>query len=68
MNPGSEIFAPLQRWLLGRDRCVGCGRPLQQGKRKRKNGVFLVTCHCRRIFVFDPKQDSFRRALFQEAS
>jgi len=65
MDP-KKIITPLQRWLLTQKRCVGCGRPLKNGARREKNGIVSVTCHCRRIFVYDPKTDSYRRALFEE--
>lgn len=65
MEP-KNIIVPLQDWLLGRGRCVGCGRFLGAEKRQRKNGIFLVTCRCRRIFVYNPEVKSYRRALFKE--
>lgn len=61
-----KIVAPLQRWLLTQGRCVGCGRPIAGGRRQKKNGIFLITCRCQRIFVYNPKVNSYRRALFQE--
>jgi hypothetical protein len=65
MEP-KDIIAPLQQWLLTKGRCVGCGRPLKEAKEQKKNGIVLIACECRRIFVHDPKVDSYRRALFEE--
>lgn len=62
-----KIIAPLQRWLLAQGRCVGCGRPLEGGKKQRHNGTIHITCECRRIFVHEPALGIFRRAEFQEA-
>ncbi len=62
-----NIIAPIQAWLLSQGRCVGCGTPLDKGKReKREDGTEKVTCQCGRIFIYDPKKDSYRRALFEE--
>lgn len=64
MDPKS-LIAPLQMWLLKQGRCVGCGRPLSRGE-EVQNGQVKVTCECRRVFVWEPKKDSYRRALFSE--
>jgi hypothetical protein len=62
-----NIIAPIQAWLLSQGRCVGCGTPLESGKReKRDDGTEKVTCKCGRIFIYNPKKDSYRRALFEE--
>jgi hypothetical protein len=62
-----NIIAPIQAWLLSQGRCVGCGTPLEKGKReKREDGTEKVTCKCGRIFIYNPKKDSYRRALFEE--
>jgi len=62
-----NIIAPVQAWLLSRGQCVGCGKPLSNGKRaKRKDGVEKVTCKCGRIFIYNPKTKKYRRALFEE--
>lgn len=66
MMDAKLLIYPLQRWLLGQGRCVGCGRPLREGKKQPKDGVVLITCRCERIFVYQSKFDSFRRALFEE--
>jgi len=62
-----NIIAPVQAWLLSRGQCVGCGTPLAKGKHETgKEGKEKVTCKCGRIFVFDPKTKTYRRALFEE--
>lgn len=67
MDP-KEIVAPLQHWLLIQGRCVGCGRSLKTEKKQKKNGFVLITCQCRRIFVYQPEKNSYRRALIKEVS
>jgi RNase P subunit RPR2 len=62
-----NIIAPVQAWLLSRSQCVGCGTPLDKGKKtKRKDKTVKVTCKCGRIFIYDPKTKKYRRALFEE--
>ena len=62
-----NIIAPVQAWLLSRGQCVGCGMPLQKGKREPRNdGSEKLTCKCGRIFIYDSKIKSYRRALFEE--
>ena len=62
-----NIISPVQAWLLSRGQCVGCGTPLDNGKRvKRKDSTEKVTCKCGRIFIYDPKTKKYRRALFEE--
>ena len=63
-----NIIAPVQAWLLSRGQCVGCGIPLQKGKKiKRKDGSQKIVCKCGRIFIQTPKSKKYRRALFEEA-
>lgn len=62
-----NIIAPVQAWLLSRGQCVGCGTPLKKGKRVKKEGnLYKVTCKCGRIFIYDQKENKYRRALFEE--
>jgi predicted nucleic acid-binding Zn-ribbon protein len=62
-----NVIAPIQAWLLSQARCVGCGRPLPDGKiEKRRDATEKVTCECGRIFIFDPKTKRYRRALLEE--
>jgi len=62
-----KIIAPVQAWLLSQGKCVGCGMPLKKGKKeKRKDNTQKVTCKCGRIFIYDPKKKTYRRALFEE--
>jgi len=61
-----NLIAPIQAWLLAKGHCVGCGAPLNKGKQKDVRGKMTVTCTCGRIFIHDPKKDTYRRALFDE--
>lgn len=61
-----NIIAPLQMWLLSQGRCVGCGRDLGKEKNEATDGIIRVTCRCRRIFIYDPREKIYRRALFEE--
>lgn len=71
VNIGGEMFkniiAPVQAWLLSKGQCVGCSMPLTKGfHEKMKDGHERITCKCGRIFIFDPKTNKYRRALFEE--
>lgn len=62
-----NIIAPVQAWLLSRGQCVGCGALLTNARKEnRKDGSEKVTCKCGRIFIFDNKKNTYRRALFEE--
>lgn len=58
-----NIIAPVQAWLLSQGKCVGCGKELE---RKKGKDMVQVTCSCRRIYMYDPQNESFRRANFNE--
>jgi predicted nucleic acid-binding Zn-ribbon protein len=62
-----NLIAPIQAWLLSQGRCVGCGKPLSEGKKeKHEKDTERVTCYCGRIFIYDPKNKKYRRALLEE--
>ncbi len=62
-----SIISPIQAWLLSQGRCVGCGRSLHQGKKgTAKKGKIKVTCECGRIYIYEPQEKRYRRALFEE--
>jgi len=62
-----NVIAPIQAWLLSRNQCVGCGTPLSKAKVvKRDATTDKVTCKCGRIFIYDKKKKTYRRALFSE--
>jgi len=62
-----NVIAPIQAWLLSQGRCVADGQPLEKSKKENnKNGTFKVTHECGRIYVFDPKAKTYRRALLEE--
>jgi predicted nucleic acid-binding Zn-ribbon protein len=61
------VIAPIQSWLMSKGQCVACGMPLNKGKVESHNATSdKVTCKCGRIFIFDKKQKTSRRALFSE--
>ncbi len=62
-----NVIAPIQAWLLSQGRCVGDGKNLSEmKKKKRKDGTYKVTCTCGRIFIYNPKNKKYRRALLEE--
>lgn len=62
-----NIIAPVQAWLLSRGQCAGCGTPLSKGKiTKLTKGEEKIICKCGRIYIYDPKKNNYRRALFEE--
>lgn len=62
-----NLIAPVQAWLMSQGRCVGCGTPLSNGTEKKVRDNITVTCNkCGRIFIRNPKTNSYRRALFDE--
>ncbi|NCP46854.1 hypothetical protein AUJ42_00090 [Candidatus Collierbacteria bacterium CG1_02_44_10] len=64
-----NIIAPVQAWLLSRGVCVGCGTTLTDGQSKPSTKVKdcdQVTCKCGRVFVYNPKTNTYRRALLSE--
>jgi predicted nucleic acid-binding Zn-ribbon protein len=61
-----NLIAPIQAWLISQGKCVGCGMPLSRGNRKDIRDKITVTCRCGRIFIYNPTQKTYRRALFDE--
>lgn len=64
-----NIIAPVQAWLLSRGICVGCGTPLTEGQSKpsiKVKDTDQVTCKCGRLFIYNPKTNTYRRALLSE--
>lgn len=62
-----NIIAPVQAWLLSRGQCVGCGTPLEKGRReKESDDTEKVICKCGRIYIFGKNTKKYRRALFEE--
>jgi hypothetical protein len=64
-----NIIAPVQAWLLSKGSCVGCGTPLSEGDKapsKTVKDCEQVTCKCGRIFIYNPKTNTYRRALLSE--
>lgn len=62
------LIAPLQLWLLSMARCVGCGKELTKSVNRVAKGSDkeVVTCDCRRVYIFEKKTKSYRRALVNE--
>jgi hypothetical protein len=62
-----NVIAPIQAWLLSQGRCVADGQPLEKGKKEKwREGLYKVTHSCGRVFIYDPKTNSYRRALQSE--
>jgi hypothetical protein len=61
-----NAIAPIQAWLLSQDRCVGCGKDLNQGKSAKHPKGMKVTCSCGRIFIKNLETGKHRRALIEE--
>ncbi len=64
-----NIIAPVQAWLLSRGTCVGCGTNLSEGKKSASTKVKdmdQVTCKCGRVFIYNSKNNTYRRALLSE--
>jgi len=64
-----NTIAPMQAWLLSQGRCVGCGKLLNSKKSspwKKDKSKKMVTCSCARIYIYDPKNKKYRRALLNE--
>jgi hypothetical protein len=62
-----NVIAPVQAWLLSQARCVGCGRPLAEGKTEKKtDSEEKIVCKCGRIFIHETASGKYRRALLEE--
>lgn len=63
-----NVIAPIQAWLLSRGKCVGCGTLISKGTKEDQTSTLQkITCKkCNRIFIYDKKKKSYRRALFSE--
>jgi hypothetical protein len=61
-----NVIAPIQAWLMSQGKCVGCGMPLSDGKKKKNKYGEMVTCKCGRIYVHSLKNKTYRRALLSE--
>ena len=61
-----SVITPIQKWLLAQGKCVSCGKDLTEEERVPSNGHFLITCECRRVFVWEPAQELYRRAFLED--
>lgn len=60
-----------QSELLKRGRCVADAKSLAEGGREFYPGdeeKELVICSCHRVYVYDKKLNSYRRAYFDEVA
>jgi len=61
------LVKPVQEQLLKRGMCVACGMPLSKADHSaRDDGTEKVVCKCGRIFIFNPADQTHRRANFDE--
>ena len=63
-----KVISPVQRILISKGVCPGCGRPLSKSDKREKyeGDSEKLTCRCRRVFIFDKKTQEYRRATFDE--
>ena len=62
-----NVMVPIQLWLLGQGRCVGCGRDLGSGKSTPIKGVGQkIVCECGRVFIKEAKTNKYGRVLLSE--
>ncbi|MBI4058375.1 hypothetical protein HY408_01275 [Candidatus Gottesmanbacteria bacterium] len=61
-----NLLSPVQSWLLNQGRCVGCGTPLNKAKKTMHNQKDTRTCKCSRVYVYNPNEKTYRRALLSE--
>jgi hypothetical protein len=64
-----KIIEPMQLWLLGTGRCVGCGKELSKIKniKSLSKENKLISCACSRQYVYNIAKKTYRRALLSEA-
>jgi len=61
------LVEPIQLQLLKRGMCVACGMPLSKAEHTaREDGTERVVCKCKRVFIFNPADGTYRRANFNE--
>lgn len=67
------IWQPLrnrmQSELIRRGHCVGCTRNLSDADREESiidGNYSLVSCRCRRIYLYDKRLNNYRRALLED--
>ncbi len=65
-----KLVLPMQLWLLSQGRCVGCGKDIVtvSTKQKKGNNLEQLSCECRRVYMYDTKKKTLRRALLNELS
>lgn len=61
-----SVIAPIQAWLMSQGKCVGCGMPLANAKHAKHKYGQKVTCKCGRIYIYNVKAKTYRRALLDE--
>lgn len=60
-----NIIAPVQAWLLSQGRCVGCGTPLKNSKKKKpadKHEEEITCKKCGRIFIYNLETKHYQQA------
>lgn len=65
----TPLRSRVQSELIRRGHCVACTKSLKDADRKPYPGdenLELVTCSCRRVYVYDKKLNSYRRARLDE--
>lgn len=61
------LVKPIQVQFLKRGMCVACGMPLSKAEHTpRADGTEKVICKCKRVYIFNPADGTYRRAGFDE--
>ncbi len=68
MSIFKSLIAPVQKRILEKGKCPGCGRELKTQKLRDPltSDSELVFCTCGRAYVFSRMQQRYRRALPEE--
>lgn len=66
-NIVKPLIAPFQQILLSKGKCVACMRELQyQKKEPIDENNEKVSCECRRVYIHQIQQNTYRRAKEEE--
>ena len=63
-----NLISPFQKALIAKRLCPACTVSLDKAMKKPYDELTeMAICSCRRMFIYDPETDSYRRATVREA-